>query len=1075
MKHNLILAVLAVLVSATASPQSGIYPVSNFTTKEYGRDFHPSNSAICQDRRGVIYAANSFKLMEFDGSSWKSYPTARETWILSMAVDSNGIIYTGSQDDFGFFVPDKKGELKYHSLAGSLKPGDLNFTNIWKVHAFSGGVVFQSEMKLFLYRNGRISTINPESSFHTSFVVNNKFYVRQRGHGLMKLADSSLVKIKGSDVFDTTGIFLMLPFGKSKDKVLIGTRGKGFWLMTGSNGAEQFTRFQAAPDDILNRAIITTGCVTGDGQFAVGTIHDGIVIFDSTGIVLSVMNTAKGLPDNEVRDMILDSGKNLWAALNNGISRIEVNSPLMILDERSGIKGGITCVIRSRGLLYTGTTNGLFREEPQFEKFSAVPGIHSAVRSVADARGTLVAATDEGVFAISGSFVKIIDPDEAYALCFYKPLNLLFAGGLKGLRTYSCDPPFREIGSLQIKGEDILAIAAEKGSGKGDALVWLGTRYNGVVRLKIEKGILLGTESFRQQDGLPEGSVTPVNLGKNILFETGHGIYGFTDENIVRESLPDSLKNNSKFVKGFFSPFNEFPKYPGESVSSLKETQNKIWACIDNNLAYFDKNDSNRYVDRPFKGMDAGKITTIYPEGNGISWIGTTEGLYRYDENSDKNYDLRYPCLVRKITLTDHDSALFLGTAYEKSGGLIRITSMQSPGAAPTVGYQDNSLRIEYAASFYEYPGKTSYLSRMKGRSDKWSSWSRENFQAFTNLKEGSYSFEVKARNIYGTESDTATFSFTILPPWYRTWPAYFAYGFAALVLFWMFARLYSYRLKRENIRLEGIITERTAEIVRQKDEIVHQKKEIEDSIRYAMRIQTAVLPSEKVRNELFPDSFVLFRPLNIVSGDFYWISKVGDKTIYTAADCTGHGVPGAFMSMLGVAFLNEIVNKDNITSPDEILSQLREKVIQALQQHGASGEARDGMDMALVSINSKENILEYAGAYNPLIMIRNGDVSEIPADKMPVGFYENMQGFRKHQVRIERGDTFYLYSDGYEDQFGGPDGKKFKSKRLKELLLSISGSPPENQKEILEKSLDDWKGDLPQIDDIVVVGIRIA
>jgi serine phosphatase RsbU (regulator of sigma subunit) len=370
----------------------------------------------------------------------------------------------------------------------------------------------------------------------------------------------------------------------------------------------------------------------------------------------------------------------------------------------------------------------------------------------------------------------------------------------------------------------------------------------------------------------------------------------------------------------------------------------------------------------------------------------------------------------------------------------------------------------------------------LEGSNPKWSQWSDENYQEFTNLREGNYTFIVKARNAYGTESRQTRYSFKILPPWYRSLASYAAYSLIALFLLWLSARIYSYRLKRENIRLEGVISERTAEIVRQKDEIVEkntvledQKKEIEDSIRYARRIQSAVIPSEEFCQEIFPESFVLFKPLNIVSGDFYWISRLGHRIIYTAADCTGHGVPGAFMSMLGVAFLNEIVNKDNVTAPDQILNHLREKVIQALQQQGVSGEARDGMDISLISIDTHAGILEYAGAYNPLVMIRNGEIFETPGDKMPIGFYEIMNGFRKHEIKVEKGDVFYMYSDGYEDQFGGPEGKKIKSRRLKSLLQEICYYPMEKQKEMLEKNFEEWKGDLPQIDDVVMIGIAIT
>jgi serine phosphatase RsbU (regulator of sigma subunit) len=498
-----------------------------------------------------------------------------------------------------------------------------------------------------------------------------------------------------------------------------------------------------------------------------------------------------------------------------------------------------------------------------------------------------------------------------------------------------------------------------------------------------------------------------------------------------------------------------------ETVSILVENNDKVWVCADNSVGYLNKRDSMKYVRRPFTGIEAGKINTIYPEKNGICWIGTTDGLYRYDENTIKDYGKNYKTLIRKVSLPDKDSAIFLGT--QPGAGLI-----------PSLPWRDNSIRLEFSALFYEYSGKILYSYKLEERSSKWSQWTKENYQEFTNLREGNYTFSVKARNIYGTESEQANYSFAILPPWYRTIPAYILYVIIAVALFWIFARLYSYKLKRENIRLEGIVSERTAEIMEKNLVLEHQKKEIEDSIRYARRIQSAVIPSDKTYHELLPESFVLFKPLNIVSGDFYWIGHVGSKIIFTAADCTGHGVPGAFMSMLGVAFLNEIVNKDHITVPDQILNSLRDKVIQALQQQGVSGETRDGMDIALICIDKEAGKLEFAGAYNPLIMIRNGEIIETAGDKMPIGFYENMHSFRKQEIAIEKGDLFYMFSDGYEDQFGGPEGKKFKSRRLKSLLLEICGYTPEKQKEALEMKFEEWKGDMPQVDDIVVVGISI-
>ncbi|HUX95760.1 MAG TPA: SpoIIE family protein phosphatase [Bacteroidales bacterium] len=1069
MKH-LSALVLFLSIVYTSYSQEALYPVVNYTTKDYGRDFHPSNMAIVQDHRGVIYAANSFKLLEFDGSGWKSYPISRETWILSLAVGRDGFIYIGSQSEFGFFSPDSRGELKYHSLSDSLYQDDTGFTNIWSVHTLSDCVVFQAEERIFVFREGVIKTINPETSFHTSFAVKDRLFVRERGKGLEELRNDSLIRVAEVTLFDSAGVFFMLPFGKSGEDILIGTREKGLWIL--DSDSRQYRKFPVEDDKMLSEAVVTGGTIAGDGSIAVSTMYNGVIIIDTTGKTRTIINTSKGLNDNDVRQIMSDQSENLWVALNNGISMIGVSSPVSVFNDKSGITGSINKIIRYENILYAGTTTGLFMADKN--KLSELPfrqikGISSPVRSLVNANGLLIAGSDAGIYKITGNTVSRIDSFESYILYYYPEMNILLSGGPKGLRAYRKDGKFIKEGSFIVEGEDIIGI--EKGKNVNDEIaeLWLGTRYNGVIRLRLKSDYSFMSDSYNTADGLPDGPVIPYSTGYGIIFGTIQGMFGFIDENVVKESLPDSLKNNKDFTKGYFSAEEGRFSEKGKPVSFLAEGKDKTWICSDNKIGYFERHDSLNLKDRPFRGIDAGKVNFIYPEESGICWIGATEGLIRYDEYIAKDYDQAYSSLIRKVTLIDADSLIFLGAA-------VQDTELKKP-----LDYHNNSLRFDFSASYYEDPGKTLFSYMLEGRSSTWSQWSRGNYQEFTNLREGRYTFRVKSRNIYGTESNQSSFSITILPPWYRSLPALIAYLIIAFILLWLSARLYSYRLKRENIRLEGIITERTTEIVRQKDEIVHknnilelQKKEIEDSIKYARRIQYAVIPTEKACHEIYPESFVFFRPLNIVSGDFYWISRVENKVIYTAADCTGHGVPGAFMSMLGVAFLNEIVNKDKIISPDLILNNLRDKVIKALQQQGLSGETRDGMDIALVCIDLEEGSLEYAGAYNPLIMIRNGELFETRGEKMPIGYYENMRPFPKHKVKIERGDMLYMYSDGYVDQFGGPEGKKFKSKRLKNLLLEICNQSMDQQKDMIEKNFLEWKGDIPQIDDVVVVGIAI-
>lgn len=256
---------------------------------------------------------------------------------------------------------------------------------------------------------------------------------------------------------------------------------------------------------------------------------------------------------------------------------------------------------------------------------------------------------------------------------------------------------------------------------------------------------------------------------------------------------------------------------------------------------------------------------------------------------------------------------------------------------------------------------------------------------------------------------------------------------------------------------------------------VLKQKQNIEQSIRYASRIQDAVLPSIKGAEELLKDHFILFKPRDIVSGDFYWVHKLNNQLILIAADCTGHGVPGAFMSMLGISFLNEIVVKQNKPQANVVLNKLREKVISTLSNDENNEGTKDGMDMALCIIDFDEMKLQYAGAYNPLIMIRKGEMLQYKADKMPIGSHiKERSSFTNHEIAVEKEDVFYIYSDGYADQFGGEKGSKFSSKALKALLLKNHSLPMIRQKQILDETFYQWKGENNQLDDIIVIGAKI-
>jgi len=291
------------------------------------------------------------------------------------------------------------------------------------------------------------------------------------------------------------------------------------------------------------------------------------------------------------------------------------------------------------------------------------------------------------------------------------------------------------------------------------------------------------------------------------------------------------------------------------------------------------------------------------------------------------------------------------------------------------------------------------------------------------------------------------------------------------------------YKIKKEaNIKLEEknrLISAQKDEIQKQKeiaesqrDLITYQKKHITDSIHYAKRIQTALLPSLELFSDEI-DHFVLYKPRDIVSGDFYWVARIDGQQMVIAADCTGHGVPGAFMSMLGVSLLNEIILNRRITQPDLVLNILRDYIIQSLKQVVQTSGVKDGMDMCVCLIDFKNNKMQFAGANNPLWMFVDGELKEIKGDKMPVAIHDTMRPFTNNVVDLKKGDTFYIFSDGYADQFGGPQQKKLLNKNFKALLQNLQDLPMLKQGARIDEFFEDWRKELDQIDDVCVIGIR--
>jgi serine phosphatase RsbU (regulator of sigma subunit) len=358
----------------------------------------------------------------------------------------------------------------------------------------------------------------------------------------------------------------------------------------------------------------------------------------------------------------------------------------------------------------------------------------------------------------------------------------------------------------------------------------------------------------------------------------------------------------------------------------------------------------------------------------------------------------------------------------------------------------------------------------------------------YGNINEGTYTFKVKACSPEGVWSEPTIYSFKVLPPWYRTWWMYLAYVMLAILFIRFIVKWNSRKLISQKKHLEQEVKKATSLIRTEKEKVeeanllvLEQKKVVEeknkdmlDSIHYAKRIQDAMLKVEEHRSEHLPAHFVLFLPKDIVSGDFHWAYEKQPYWYVAAVDCTGHGVPGAFMSLLGISFLNDILSESEAPSPAQVLDLLRDKIMKELRQSGESGGNKDGMDISIIRLCLETKGLQWAGANNPLLMIKNGEMIEIKGDKQPIGYYPDAKPFTNHVLQLRDTQYLYVFSDGYPDQFGGPDGKKFKMKQLKDVLFEIHLLPMEEQKEKLKKIFLDWKGNLEQIDDVCVIGLKI-
>ncbi|MCG8575859.1 MAG: SpoIIE family protein phosphatase [Flavobacteriales bacterium] len=382
----------------------------------------------------------------------------------------------------------------------------------------------------------------------------------------------------------------------------------------------------------------------------------------------------------------------------------------------------------------------------------------------------------------------------------------------------------------------------------------------------------------------------------------------------------------------------------------------------------------------------------------------------------------------------------------------------------------DESLLLTVRSVYFENHAQQAYSFKLDD--NNWTPPHKSSFFRLGGLSSGEHQLAIKAIGDHNLESEVITIKVMISGPLYQSALFWSIIIPLFLLLIYLIFRWRLHILKEREKQLEQTIKDRTEEIQLQKVEIETQHNEIKDSISYAKRIQEAILPAPRLIKSFLPESFVLYRPKDIVAGDFYWFESIGDTVIFAAADCTGHGVPGAMVSVVCHNALNRAVREFKLTQPDQILNKTRELVIETFEK--SESNVKDGMDIAICSINTKTLELNFAGANNPIYIVNEGELNELKGDKQPVGIFENPRPFTNHTVQLKKGNLVYSFTDGFADQFGGEKGKKFKYRPFKELLVHQWQSKMSDQHDTINDIFESWKGDLEQVDDVCIIGIRL-
>lgn len=820
--------------------------ITNYSPKEY--DFHPQNWSIVKDKRGVLYFGNTNGILEFDGTNWRKIPVENDYMVRSLAIDNYGTIYVGATGAFGFLAPDSLGNMQYNSISAKCDTCIIKAVpDIWRIGILNNEVYFNGLNVIYKYSpykktgniNEEIKTIYPPNRFFLSYAINDKFYIQEITKGLSILQGDTLKTILEADKLAGHIVFAMIPDinENNPEEILIALNNRLLKYNPGADtnkGEEIFSHFRTEADEFFKENPIYDVIKLPDKRFAVASLSKGVIIIDYKGNIIDFVNAQNNLQDETVWS-IKYFDNSLWLALNNGITQVEITSPFRFWDTNNGLKGIIQAIIRYNKTLYIASTEGVFYYDTVFNKNMGDIPIFRQLEEESHESWCFLKYFDKN----SNDTVLLIGQSGSlFELDNNNKTKLIFSGTVFCLLQSSINPDIIYAGggtSLIILKrnyqknswylDEIDGFAGEiRSIAELDNDLWLTTFFNGVFRIKRNS-----------QENIFNAATDEYEVTH---YTTAHGFKGIKDimvykiDNEVIFTSPDGIFKYDQ-DKNYFLPYNKFGKIFGEgklgAYRFIQNNKGDIWQ--DSKGILYKQNNGTYFFDTIFsKRIPYTQLSGIYPDKD-LWYGGGSDGLLRYDKQNDYNYEEEFNTIIRKVRIKN-DSVIFYGTYFYQndSSGIYNSSIYQPNELKPVIDYKFNNLTFEYSSPYFISPESTVYSYKLDGFDNDWSHWTSETKKEYTNLPEGKYIFQVKAKKIYDFESKPATYEFEIQSPLLRTWWAYTSYVVLLIILIWIIVKINTKRHVLAKTQLEDIVKERTAEISQQKKEIETVVKELKTS-----------------------------------------------------------------------------------------------------------------------------------------------------------------------------------------------------------------------------------------------------